>query len=173
MPTPEESRQAGFRMVVIFALGSEMFAVEAAAVQEITLMARLSVPGRLPSVLAGFLNLAGRPVPIVQLHRLLGLPQPGPALYAQIVILKEGPDGSVGWMVDRVAHVGRIPEAKIMPVPEKESFRDCAMGVFTFSNTPVCLLAPDRVLLEKEERCVAEFREMEQERLREMELSGS
>jgi purine-binding chemotaxis protein CheW len=159
------------RVAVLFHLGSELLAVDASAVREIALMARLSTPGGLPSVLAGFLNLAGLPVPIVRLHRLFGIPEPAYGLYTQIMILRDNGGNSVGWVVDRVAHVTTVREAAIMAVPENECFKDCAKGVFSFGGANVSMIAPERVLLEKERQCFAEFRDMEQARLRELELS--
>jgi purine-binding chemotaxis protein CheW len=160
-------------VVILFRLGSELLAVDARTVREITLMASLSIPSGLPSVLAGFLNLAGRPIPIIRLHRLLDRPEPLHGLYTQILILGDGEGSSVGWIVDRVAHVVTLREAEIMAVPDKQCFKDCTTGVFTFNETQVSIIAPDRVLLEKERQCINQFRDMEQERLRELELSGS
>jgi purine-binding chemotaxis protein CheW len=159
------------RVTVVFHLGTELLAVDASAVREIALMARLSTPGGLPSVLAGFLNLAGRSVPIVRLHRLFGIPEPAYGLYTQIMILRDTGGNSVGWIVDRVAHMATVSDADIMAVPENECFKDCAKGVFSLGGANVSLIAPERILLEKERQCLAEFRDMEQARLRELERS--
>jgi purine-binding chemotaxis protein CheW len=134
-------------------------------------MARLSTPAGLPSVLAGFLNLAGCPIPIIRLDRLFALPEPLYGLYTQIIILRDGDEKSIGWIVDRVAHVVPVQDSDIMAVPENECFKDCTKGVFTFSGAHVSLIAPERVLLEKERQCIAELRNMEQARLRELEQS--
>jgi len=167
----KESVKHGQCVVVLFRLGSELLAVEACAVQEITLMARLSTPSGLPSVLAGFLHVADRPIPIIRLHRLLDLPEPVRGLYTQILILRDQDGSAYGWIVDRVAQVVTVRQAEIMAVPENHCFKDGTKGVFTFNDTHVSLLAPDRVLLEKEHQCIHEFRNREQERLRELEQS--
>jgi len=159
----------GQSVAVLFHLGSELLAVDASAVREIALMARLSTPGGLPSVLAGFLNLAGLLIPIIRLHRLFDLPDPAYGLYTQILILADRDGSSIGWIVDRVAHVLTVREADIMAVPENQCFKDCTKGVFTFSGAHVSIIAPERVLLEQERQCVTEFRNMEQARLRELE----
>jgi purine-binding chemotaxis protein CheW len=159
------------RVTVVFHLGAELLAVDASSVREIALMARLSTPGGLPSVLAGFLNLAGRPVPIVRLHRLFGIPEPAHGLYTQIMILRDTGGNSVGWIVDRVAQMATLSAADIMAVPENECFKDCAKGVFSLGGANVSIIDPERLLLEKERQCLAEFRDMEQARLRELEHS--
>jgi purine-binding chemotaxis protein CheW len=170
-PISKGSVGNGQRVTVLFHLGSESLAVDSSAVREIAFMARLSAPPRLPSVLAGFLNLAGRSIPIIRLHRLFDIPEPAFGFYTQILILRDGDGNSVGWIVDRVACVAALNETDIMAVPENECFKDCAKGVFTFSGDPVTLIAPERVLLEKERQRIAEFQRMEQERLRELEHS--
>lgn len=165
---PERHRQS---VLAILRVGSESLAVETRAIQEITLMARLSTPAGLPTVLAGFLNVAERAIPVIRLHRLLHLPEPIYGLYTQIVILRNADESLVGWIVDRVAHVVTVPEAEIMAVPANHAFNDCTTGVFTYEGTPVSIVAPGRVLLEKERQCIDQFRAMEQERLRELEPS--
>lgn len=169
----KESGKHGQRAIVVFGLGSEVFGVEASKVQEIMLMAHLSTPGGLPPVLAGFLNLGNRPIPVIQLHRLLELSEPVHGLYTHILILRDQEGGTVGWIVDRVANVVTVAATEIMAVPEKQCFKDCTEGIFTFNKTHVSLLAPDRILLEKERLCIDRFREMEQQRLRDLEQSGS
>jgi purine-binding chemotaxis protein CheW len=156
-------------LAVIFRLGPEWLAIDASAVREIALMARLSTPSGRPAVLAGFLNLAGRPIPVIRLHRLFDLPEPVYGLYTQILILRDGDGDSVGWIVDRVVHVVPVREAEIMAVPENECFMDCTKGVFTYGDANVSIIAPQRVLLEKERQCISEFRNVEQTRLRELE----
>lgn len=163
-------RKAILDMVLtIFHLGDELLAVEAGAVQEITLMARLSKPSGLPLVIAGFLNVAQQAVPIIRLHRLLDLPEPPLGLYTQILLLRGAAGPSLGWIVDRVAQVVRIQQDDLLPVPENHCFRDSAKGIFTINDTSVSLLVPDRMLLEQEQRCLLAFQAREQERLRELE----
>ena len=156
-------------VMAIFYVSAELFAVDASAVKEITLMARLSTPSGLPAVIAGFLNIAQRPIPIIRLHRLLGIPEPTLGLYTQILILRDGARASVGWIVDRVVQVIRLPQQEVLPVPENHCFQNCATGLFAANDTSVSILAPDRVLLEQERRCMLDFQAMEQERLRELE----
>jgi len=157
------------RVAVLFRLASELLAVDASAVREIALMAQLSTPGGLPPVLAGFLNLAGCPIPIIRLHRLFELPEPAHGLYTQILIIGGGARSSFGWIVDRVVDVVTVREADIMAVPEGECFKDCAKGIFTYGGAQVSLVDSERILLEKERQCITSFREREQARLRELE----
>jgi purine-binding chemotaxis protein CheW len=158
-------------VLAIFHLGDEVLAVEASAVQEITLMARLSRPSGVPALIAGFLNLAQRPIPILRLDRLLRVPESKLGLYTQILVLREAAGAPVGWIVDRVAQIIPVRLEDVLPVPENHCFRDCATGVITRNDTSISILAPERVLLEQERRCIEDFQAREQERLRELEIS--
>ena len=130
-------------------------------------MARLSTVTGMPSLLAGFLNLGQRPIPIIRLHRLLDLPESTHALYTQILIFRESNGLAVGWIVDRVTQI--ISPPQVMPVPDHHSFKGCAEGTFSLNDANVTILSPARVLLEKERQAIREFSEMEQARLRELE----
>jgi hypothetical protein len=75
--------------------------------------------------------------------------------------------------VDRVVNVITVRASEIMPIPENQCFKECAKGTFIFDGMNVSILAPDCVLLEKERQRISEFRDKEEERLRDLELSGS
>lgn len=159
--------------LVVFGLTGATCAVDLQAVQEIMHMARLSKPSGLPSVLAGFLNLGRRAIPIIRLHRLLGVPEPPHGLYTQILIFRETRGLPVGWIVDRVTQIVSRPQAEIMPVPENQCFKDCVVGTFSLNGANVTLLSPERVLLEQERQSIREFAEIEQARLRELDVPKS
>jgi len=181
LPSPREavaraggnSAVDGRMMLAIFHLGGEALAVDSSTVQEIALMARLSKPNGLPSLIAGFLNLAQQAIPIIRLDRLLRLPEPKFELYTQILVLHDDAGASMGWIVDRVAQIAPVRLDEVLPVPENHCFGDCARGVFVRNDSSVSILAPERILLERERRCVLEFQEREQERLRELEPIGT
>jgi purine-binding chemotaxis protein CheW len=157
--------------LVVFQLGCATCAIDLDAVQEITLMAHLTIPSGLPTVLAGFLNLGQRAIPVIRLHRLFDVPEPAHGLYTQILIFRETHGLAVGWIVDRVTQIITAPQSDIMPVPENQCFKDCATGAFNLNEANVTILSPDRVLLEKERQSIREFAEIEQARLRELEAS--
>src|SRR4051812_6590060 len=69
------------RRLVVFHLAGQAYALELGAVQEIVLMAALSRPPGLPSMLEGFLNLAGTAIPVVRLDRLFRLPEQMPGMF--------------------------------------------------------------------------------------------
>jgi purine-binding chemotaxis protein CheW len=166
-----ESTSHGRLILTVFHLDGNGFAVEASAVREITFMAQLSTPVGLPPMIAGFLNLAQCPIPVIRLRRLLGLPESTPGLYSQILILRDGDAPPVGWIVDGVTQIIPLRREEILPVPANHCFRDCATGIWTANGNSISILAPSRVLLEQERRCMMDFQAREQERLQELERS--
>jgi purine-binding chemotaxis protein CheW len=169
----ERPARSSHTMLAIFRLGGEFLAVDSSAMQEITFMARLSIPSGLPVVIAGFLNLAQRPIPVLRLHRLLGLPESKPGLHTQILILRDGGESPVGWMIDSVVQIIPVRQEEMLPVPENHCFRDCAKALFTVNDTSVFVLAPERVILEQERHCILEFQAREEERIRALEYTES
>lgn len=165
---PMRSKGSG-TVFAVFRLGASLFAVNARKVKEIAFMAHLSSPAGLPSLLAGFLNLAQQPIPIIRLHRLLDVPEVICGLYTQILILRENNGISAGWLVDEVTHMVPLAADAIMAVPANQCFKDCSTGTFSWQEDVVTILDPDRVLLEKERESLRQFQVLEQMRLGELE----
>ena len=153
---------------MVFHLAGQAYALPLTEVKEVVPMAGLSRPPGLPSVLAGFLNLAGTAVPVIRLGRLFEVAEPTLGPYTPLIILRH-PDYRVALLVEKVSDILAVPEEAILPVQENHSFNDCADGMITAGGRVVLLLSAERILLEKEHQCLAEFRDREQARLRELE----
>ena len=154
--------------LVVFHLGEQAYGIPLHEVQEIVPLAALSRPPGLPSVLAGFLNLAGTAVPVLRLDRLFELPALTPGRYTPLLLLRN-PDYRLALMVDKVSRIVSVAAEAVMPVREKQSFNDCVEGVVTLDDHVILLLSAERILLEKEHQLLAEFQDREQARLRVME----
>jgi purine-binding chemotaxis protein CheW len=74
--------------LLVFHLGGALAALPLENVERILPMAELAHPPGLPSMLEGFLNLAGIVVPVLRLDRLLQLPVQPPGLYSMLILLK-------------------------------------------------------------------------------------
>jgi purine-binding chemotaxis protein CheW len=167
-----EKRARGARprqpALLVFHLAGQAYGIRLQEVREVVPMAQLSRPPGLPAVLAGFLNLAGTAIPVLRLGRLFGLPDQPPGLYTPLLVLRH-PDSHLALMVDNVSRILAVAGDAVLPVPENHSFNDCVVGVVADADRVVLLLSPERILLEKEQQCLAEFQDREQARLRELE----
>ncbi len=151
--------------LLVFSLGEQAYGIPVADLQEVVPMAELSRPPGLPGVLAGFLNLAGRAVAVVRLDRLFGLPDRAPELYTPLLILRN-PDCPLALLVEKVSRIVAVPPTALLPVPTNQAFNDAVEGMLPLDGRVVLVLSAERLLLEKEQQCLAELQDCEQMRLR-------
>jgi purine-binding chemotaxis protein CheW len=161
-------RPALARAVVVFHIAGQAYGLPLADLREVVPMAELSRPPGLPLLLAGLLNLGGTAVPVLRLDRLFGLPEITPGLYTPLLLLRGG-DPPLALLVERVSRIASLPPEAVLPVPAHQAFNDCAEGVTTLDGHVVVLLSAERLLLEKEQQCLAELQDQEEARLRELE----
>ncbi|AWN54058.1 chemotaxis protein CheW [Methylobacterium sp. 17Sr1-1] len=131
------------------------------AVREILPLPRLWRPPGAPGALAGFLNLAGSAVPVLDLAVLFGLGRPvtaQAALYRHLVLLHG--EAPLALLVDRVADVVRVEAGQVRPVADEATLNGCVAAEIRLGDTLVHGLAIDRILLaEERERLAARTRE--------------
>jgi purine-binding chemotaxis protein CheW len=165
------SAQQRQRSLLLFHLGGQAYGLPLREVEEILPLATLSCPPNLPSILAGFLNLGGTAVPVLRLDRLFELPAVSPARYTPLVLLRNA-DYRLALLVDEVSRILTVAENALVPIGAQQSFNDCVEAVATVDDHVVLLLSAQRILLEKEQQCLAEFQDREQARLRALEDVG-
>ena len=102
------STPAAQRRLMVFHLAGQAYALPLRELQEVVPMAELFRPPGLPSVLAGFLNLAGTAIPVLRLDRLFELPEPVLGLYTPLLLLRH-PDYQVALLVDKVSEILAVP----------------------------------------------------------------
>jgi purine-binding chemotaxis protein CheW len=131
------------------------------AVREILPLPRLWRPPGAPGALAGFLNLAGSAVPVLDLAVLFGFGRPvttRQALYRHLVLLHG--DTPLALLVDRVADVVRVEAGQIRPVADAATLNGCVAAEIRLGERLVHGLAVDRILLaEERERLGAQTRD--------------
>jgi purine-binding chemotaxis protein CheW len=102
--------------LVTFKLGSEEFAVDILKVQEINKMMNITKIPNAPTFIEGVINLRGKIIPIVDLRKRLGFKDQDYDKSTRIIVVEL--DGLVlGFIVDSVSEVLRIPENTIEPPP--------------------------------------------------------
>lgn len=169
------ARSSAADQYLLLRLGTRRCALPCAAVQEILPLPRLWRPPSLPRPLAGFLNLGGEALPVLDLVRLFGLEAEaagGEAALYRHVVLASPPAGEApfGLLVDRVLDLMHIPPARLRPIPPENTLNGCAVAEIETEDGFVHLLAPDRLLLEGERARLAALRQGAQARLAEWEV---
>lgn len=140
---------------LIFRLEESLFALAAADVAEILPVPILERPQGAPTVLAGFLNLGGRPLAVVDLGVVLGQPtDPDPQnVYRHILRLKRG---DLGLLVDRVLDLAAFADSQTA-VETAESVNGVIAARLTIAGRLVSLINAPALLLEEERQRLADM----------------
>jgi purine-binding chemotaxis protein CheW len=154
------------REVILLTVRDLLCALPRAAVREILPLPRLWRPPGSPAALAGFANVAGRPLPVVALARLFGFEGEAEAagLYEHIISVADNAR-PLGLLVTRVLDLVTITEEPA-PVENGETLNGCVAGELRLANGRlVHLLDVQKVLLAEERERLAGFARSADERL--------
>jgi chemotaxis-related protein WspB len=98
--------------VLTFHVGAERCGVDVRHVAEVLPRVRLRPSAGAPPQVAGLFVHRGRPVPVIDLHRLFGAGECPPHLSSRIVLLPlDGEGRFVGLLAARVADIVELPGA--------------------------------------------------------------
>ncbi len=103
--------------LVTFEANGEEFAVDILAVHEINRMLELTRVPQSPSEVEGVINLRGKIIPVIDLRRRFMMP-PGERTEHSRIIVVEVRNRVIGFIVDRVHEVLRIPASIVDTAPQ-------------------------------------------------------
>ncbi len=103
--------------LVSFKIGNEEFGVDILKVQEINRMMEITTVPNAPTFVEGVVNLRGRIIPVIDLRTRLGMVKVDHSIKTRIIVV-ELADKTVGFIVDEVNEVLRIPRSITEPPPE-------------------------------------------------------
>jgi len=124
----EEHKLEEDEQVVVFRLGAEEFGVSITAVQEIIRVPEelVHVP-KAPAFVEGVVNLRGSVLPVIDQRRHLGLPGLEKNDRQRIMVYTLG-NSRVGFIVDSVSEVLKIPRNIIEPAPRLSGEQERIIG---------------------------------------------
>jgi purine-binding chemotaxis protein CheW len=102
--------------LVSFNIGEEEFGVDILKVQEINRMLNVTRVPNAPEYVEGVINLRGKVIPVVDLRKRFGLPPKEHDKNTRIIVI-ELSGKTVGFVVDSVKEVLRIPKSVTEPPP--------------------------------------------------------
>ncbi len=111
-----ESKGAELLQLVTFSVGDEEFGVEILQVQEIIRMLEITKVPKAPSFVEGVINLRGKVIPIIDLRKRFGLEARARDKNTRIIVIEIG-TMIVGFIVDSVSEVLRLPASTVEPPP--------------------------------------------------------
>lgn len=102
--------------LVTFRIGDEEFGVDILAVQEIIRLMQITMVPRAPQFIEGVINLRGKVIPVVNMRTRFNKAQKEPDSSTRIVVM-ELDQKIVGFLVDGVSEVLRLPESTVEDPP--------------------------------------------------------
>jgi purine-binding chemotaxis protein CheW len=137
--------------LVTFNIGDEEFGVDILKVQEIIRTMEITKVPNSPVFVEGLINLRGRVIPIIDLRRRFNLAQRDHDNYTRIVVI-EIHGMVIGFVVDSVSEVLRIPSNTVEPAPLIVSGIDSEYikGVGKLENRLLILLELEKLLSSEE-----------------------
>lgn len=133
--------------LVTFSIGDEEFGVDILKVQEIIRTMEITKVPRAPMFVEGVINLRGKVIPIIDLRRRFGLISKVHDSHTRIIVI-EITGMVVGFVVDSVSEVLRIPVSTVEPPPPVVAGLDSdyISGVGKLADRLLILLDLDKLL---------------------------
>jgi purine-binding chemotaxis protein CheW len=131
--------------LVIFDLSGQKYAIPVLKTQEIIKMVDVTPIPRSADFIEGVINLRGRIVPIINLHKRLNLKRSENTRDTRIIVVEHN-ETSVGMIVDRVQEVGRYSPDEIERPESIMQENEYISGVVKREDALWLLLQLDRVL---------------------------
>ena len=140
--------------LVSFDVGGEEFGLEILRVQEIIRIQQLTRVPNSPTFVHGVINLRGKVIPVISLRKCLGLEDRPHDKQTRIVVVEV--NGNVlGFIVDSVSEVLRIPAETIEPPPRLGKVeREYVSGVGRLDDRLLILLDLDRLMSDADQAVV-------------------
>lgn len=108
--------EGNIRELVAFRIDAEEFAVDIGSVQEINRVTEVRKIPNAPPHVQGVINLRGKITPVVDLRGMLGFEARATDAQSRIIVVEVG-GVVVGFLVDAVSEVVRLPKASIDAPP--------------------------------------------------------
>ena len=113
---PIQKKDDELIQLVTFSIGVEEFGVDILKVKEIIRTMEITKVPRAQDFVVGVINLRGKVIPIIDLRRRFGLDTKAHDKHTRIIVIEIN-DMIVGFVVDSVSEVLRIPASTVEPPP--------------------------------------------------------
>ncbi len=150
-----DKQDAELMQLVTFSIGEEEFGVDILKVQEIIRTMEITKVPRAPVFVEGVINLRGKVIPIVDLRRRFGLQSRDHDKDTRMIVIEIN-NMIVGFVVDSVSEVLRIPSHTVEPPPPVVAGLESEYisGVGKLEDRLLILLDLNRLLSSREQDMV-------------------
>lgn len=157
-----QKKPDGELQLVVFNTGKEDFGIEIMNVQEIIRMTNITKIPQSPSHIRGIINLRGKIIVVINLNVVMGMESSEHDENTRIIVTSIN-DTVVGFVVDSVSEVLRLPSSSVEAAPELVSAKidsSYLKGVGKLDNRLLLLLDMGRVLSKDEMAQIPAIQEM-------------
>ncbi|MBN2140084.1 MAG: chemotaxis protein CheW [Desulfovibrionaceae bacterium] len=116
MEESQVKQDAELMQLVTFSIGDEEFGVDILQVQEIIRTMEITKVPKAPDFVEGVINLRGKVIPIIDLRKRFGMETRKHDKHTRIIVIEIN-NTIVGFVVDSVSEVLRIPANTVEPPP--------------------------------------------------------
>jgi purine-binding chemotaxis protein CheW len=151
-----ESKVAHEEMLQLvgFHVGGEEFVIDILRVQEIIRTQQLTRVPNSPECMEGVMNLRGKIIPVIGLRKRFGLEE-APADKQNRIVVVEIQGAVLGFVVDAVSEVLRIPAGAVEPPPRISLVeREYVAGVGKVGDRLLILLDADQLMSGAEQEVI-------------------
>ena len=158
MAEENKKQDAKLKQLVTFSIGEEEFGVDILRVREIIRMLEITRVPRAPEFVEGVINLRGSVIPIIDLRKRFRLLAKENDKDTRIVVISID-NMTVGFIVDSVSQVLRIPANTIEPTPPVVAGVDSEYieGVGKLEDRLLILLDLDRLLSSEDKEALRQI----------------
>ena len=152
MDEAQKKQDADLIQLVTFSIGEEEFGVDILKVQEIIRIMEITKVPKAPQFVEGVINLRGNVIPVIDLRKRFGLETREHDNQTRIIVIEIN-KMIVGFVVDSVSEVLRIPENTVEPPPPVVSGLESEYisGVGKLEDRLLIMLDLDRLLSSEEQ----------------------
>lgn len=158
--SPVQTQASETRRFLMFEVGNRQLAIPVEVVAEILPMASLSGRPEGSSILAGFLNLEGSVVPVLQTARLIDAPDIVIHAFTSIVIARHESE-RIGLLVDHVQQIFAASPVDIFVLPSRSFFTNA----LKLNEKIVPIVAIAELVFIEEQKRIGDMRKIQQRRL--------
>ena len=154
------SKTTDLLQLVGFQLDDEEYGIDILKVQEINRITEITKIPQSPDFVEGVINLRGNVIPIIDLRKRFNMPHKEYDKQTRIVVGEIG-DRTVGFIVDAVSEIIRLPADKIEPAPNisADDKAEYILGVGKLDDKLLMLLDIDKILSGSEKEMLFEAAE--------------
>ncbi len=127
--------------IVIFNVNHEQFAIEANQVEGINEILNITKVPKAPEYILGLINLRGNIITILDIHKLLNMPQYNS--FENNIVIVNVKDEVIGIVVDQVDEVVEIQEGNINTIEIQENY---IKGIIQIDNRIITLITLEKLI---------------------------